>query len=144
MAFQTYRILLQEKHGLINYTDTKAFVGFSQKLTCRKIAQHYFAILAGDNVFICRRGWEGAQHTEIAAKSLWRKKITITYACALPSLYIISQCRRQPYENLVQLLAIRILIANGAHSSVSSLFLPHTAVGNGAINKFRSCCQWRN
>ncbi len=27
-------------HGLINYTDTKAFVGFSSKLTCMKIFQY--------------------------------------------------------------------------------------------------------
>jgi hypothetical protein len=27
-------------HGLMSYTDTKAFVGFSQKLTCRKIFRH--------------------------------------------------------------------------------------------------------
>jgi hypothetical protein len=27
-------------HGLINYADTEAFVGFSHKLTCRKIFRH--------------------------------------------------------------------------------------------------------
>ncbi len=36
-------------------------------------------------------------------------------------------------------LEIRILIANSAHSSVSDLLLLHTAVGNGAMNKFENC-----
>jgi hypothetical protein len=53
----------QPAHKLQNYTDTKAFVGFSKK----------FAILAGERVFICRRGGgEGGdarpvQNTEIAS-----------------------------------------------------------------------------
>jgi hypothetical protein len=37
-------------HGLINYADTKAFVGFSSKLTCRKIFRHKFAILETNSV----------------------------------------------------------------------------------------------
>ncbi len=39
-----------------------------------------------------------------------------------------------------------ILIANSAHSSVSGpLFTTYcTAVGNGAMNKFRICFQWRH
>jgi hypothetical protein len=37
-------------------------------------------------------------------------------------------------RHLVQLLAIRILIANGAHSSVRGNFLIHAIVGHGALN----------
>jgi hypothetical protein len=53
-------------HGLINYPDAKAFVGFSYKLTCRKIFRHQFAVLADEIIFICRQGV--AEDTEIAAK----------------------------------------------------------------------------
>jgi hypothetical protein len=55
---------------------TKAFVGFSHKLTSRKIVRHKLTILADESVFICRQGvWVGgggevAQDAEIAAKSL--------------------------------------------------------------------------
>jgi hypothetical protein len=44
--------------------------------------------------------------------------------------------------HLVQLLAVRILTANSAHSSVSSLYFLHTVVGNSTKNKFKSFCQW--
>jgi hypothetical protein len=44
---------------------------------------------------------------------------------------------------LVRLLAIWKQ-TNDAQSSVSGLFSLHTAVGNGAINKFGICFQWRN
>jgi hypothetical protein len=40
-------------------------------------------------------------------------------------------------------MAVRILIANEAHSSVSGIFFI-TKPDNAAKNKFRSCCQWRN
>jgi hypothetical protein len=40
------------EHGLINYIDTKALLGFSQKLTSRKILRHYFANLADKSVFM--------------------------------------------------------------------------------------------
>ncbi len=45
--------------------------------------------------------------------------------------------------HLVQLLAIRILNANGGHSSVCGLFLLLAVVGNGAMNKFGTCSQRR-
>ncbi len=47
-------------------------------------------------------------------------------------------------RHLVQLLAIRILVANSAHSSVCAFYLLYTAVGNGTMNKFISCFQWRS
>jgi hypothetical protein len=42
--------------------------------------------------------------------------------------------------------AIGIRIANSRHSSLSVAFLftIDTAVGNGAMNKFRNCSQWRS
>ncbi len=43
---------------------------------------------------------------------------------------------------LVQLLAIRILIAHTALSA--SFYSLHTAVGNGAMNKIRIHFRWRN
>jgi hypothetical protein len=42
LAISPASIALSYGHGLINYTDTKAFVGlFSKKLTCRKISCIY-------------------------------------------------------------------------------------------------------
>jgi hypothetical protein len=49
----------------------------------------------------------GAQTSEIAAKSLCRQKITISYSCALSSMYIISQCYR--FKSAVHVLAFRNL-----------------------------------
>ncbi len=43
-------------------------------------------------------------------------------------------------RHLEQLLAIRNLIANSAHSSVCGLFLQHAVVG--VKNKFGSCFCW--
>jgi hypothetical protein len=42
----------------------------------------------------------------------------------------------------VWLLAIRKRIPNGAHRSVSSLLLPHTADGDSALNNFGTFSQW--
>jgi hypothetical protein len=47
-------------------------------------------------------------------------------------------------RHLVKLLAIRFLIAISAHISVSGLLFTTYSCCNGAKNKFRSCCQWRN
>jgi hypothetical protein len=43
------------------------------------------------------------------------------------------------------LLAVWKQIANGVHTALSAAFFSlHTAVGNGAMNKFGICFQWRN
>ncbi len=59
---------VRSSHGLINYTDTKAFVGFSEKIDLQESFRYEFAILADESVFICGQGV--AQETQIAAKSL--------------------------------------------------------------------------
>ncbi len=46
-------------------------------------------------------------------------------------------------HHLVQLSAVRKRTANDAHASLDFYSL-HTAVGNGAMNKFGSCCQLPN
>ncbi len=79
-------------HGLINYTDTKAFVGFLKNWPAGKFSGVTLPS------YCSRQGGGGgdgarpAQNTEIAAKSLWWLKITIYFSSAMSSMYIIGQC----------------------------------------------------
>jgi hypothetical protein len=48
-------------------------------------------------------------------------------------------------SHLVRLLTIWKQISNGTHNSASGLLITtYAAVGNGAVNKFGICFQWRN
>jgi hypothetical protein len=83
-------------HGLINYTDTNAFVGFSLKLTCRKNFLALISIICHHSRRKCIYLWKegggegnGAQDLPKTQKNC--RKITINYLYALSSLYIISQ-----------------------------------------------------
>jgi hypothetical protein len=72
-------------HGLINYTDTKAFVGFSLKLICKKIfrpiRRKCIHLQTGGGV----GGWRNAQDLRKTQKL--PQKVTISSSSALSSMY---------------------------------------------------------
>ncbi len=55
---------------------------------------------------------------------------------------VVKQIRPSPF--LWEPFKVRKRTSNGAHSSVRGLYSLHTAVGNGAMNKFVSYCLVRN
>ncbi len=57
----------------------------------------------------------------------------------LPRWSLVSDIPARDGKLVNLFLRCRIQISNSAHSSVSGLFLLHTAVGNGAMNKFGTC-----